>query len=196
MTDIALALALEGGPVALAILLALAAIGIPLPATFALLATGALMASADLDVLETLVFATFGSVGGDQVGYWVGRFGGPAIAGRLGARLQPARRFVDRHGLMGVFLSRFLFTPLGPPINLVAGIVDMAWWRFTLAGVGGEIVWVFTFIGFGALFADQVTALADLAGTFAWFLVAAAVTVALGLALWRRHKMSTRPVSG
>jgi membrane protein DedA with SNARE-associated domain len=187
MTDAALALALDGGPFALAILLALAAIGLPLPATFALLATGALLASADLDIVETMAIAAIGSVSGDQIGYWIGRLGGPAIARRFGASLDPARRFMDRHGLIGVFLSRFLFTPLGPPINLVAGLAGMAWWRFSLAGVVGEIVWVVAFMGLGALFADRVAALADLAGTFAWFLVAGAITVALGVALWHRR---------
>lgn len=186
MTDAALALALEGGPFALAVLLALAAIGIPLPATFALLATGALIASADLNVLETIIIAAIGSISGDQIGYWIGRLGGPAISGRFGARLDPARRFVDRHGVVGVFLSRFLFTPLGPPINLVTGLTGMAWWRFTAAAVVGEAVWVGLFIGLGFVFADQVSALADLAGTLAWFLVAAAVTIALGVVLWRR----------
>jgi membrane-associated protein len=191
-----LALALDGGPIALALLLAVAALGVPLPATLALLATGALLAQAQVSTLELVSAALIGSVGGDQVGYLLGRVGGGVMERRLGKRLRPAREMVTRHGAMGVLLSRFLFTPLGPPINWVAGAIGMAWWKFTVAGVTGEAIWVGLFLGLGFLFADRVSALADLAGTFAWFLVAAAVTVALGLALWRRHKTTTRPVSG
>lgn len=193
--EIVLALALDGGPIALALLLAVAALGVPLPATFALLATGALLAQAQVSILDLLSAALFGSVGGDQLAYLVGRLGGGLIERRVGKRLRPAREMVTRHGAMAVFLSRFLFTPLGPPINWVAGAIGMAWWKFTVAGVMGEAIWVGLFLGLGFLFADRVSALADLASTFAWFLVAAAVTLTLGLALWRRHKMTTRPAS-
>jgi membrane protein DedA with SNARE-associated domain len=83
-----------------------------------------------------------------------------------------------------VFLSRWLFSPLGPYVNLVSGAARMNWVRFSLWDLAGEAVWVALYLGAGYALAGQVTAVAEIAGNLTGALAAGAVT--LGIGLWLR----------
>ena len=50
--------------------------GVPLPGETVLIAAGALVHRGVLDFGDTLFFGIFGAVVANQIGYWVGRFGG------------------------------------------------------------------------------------------------------------------------
>jgi membrane protein DedA with SNARE-associated domain len=95
-----------------------------------------------------------------------------------------ARGLLDRHGGAAVFLSRWLFSPLGPYVNLVTGAARMPWLRFALWDALGEGVWVALYLGLGYTFGSQIEAVAELAANFSGILAAGAV--ALGLGLWLR----------
>jgi membrane protein DedA with SNARE-associated domain len=168
----------------------LGCLGVPISGSLALLAAGAFVGSGDIGAVAAVGAGFAGAVGGDQTGYWLGARGGPAarrFADRrgAGAALARAEAFASARGASAVFLTRWLLSPLGPATNLASGLIGMPWRRFTLAGASGEAVWVALYIGLGWAFADSIPAIADLAGSFARFLAAGAVTALIALRLAR-----------
>ena len=167
----------------------LSCLAVPIPSSLVMLTAGAFVAAGDLAAVPVVALAWVGAVLGDQTGYLLGREGGRA-AGRLtrGRKatqlLDRARRFSDRHGGPGIFLSRWLVSPLGPYMNLVSGAAHMSWPRFVLWGAAGEAVWVLGYVGLGYGFSGSIAAVAQVAGNLSGALVAGAV--AIGLGLWLR----------
>jgi membrane-associated protein len=188
VSDSLLALLPDWGPVLLALVTFLSCLALPIPASLLMLAGGAFAAGGDLALSGVTGAALAGAVVGDITGYVAGR-GSSRLLNRVSGKrkllLARARKFTARRGVASVFLSRWLFSPLGPYVNLVAGAVRMPWLPFLLAGIAGEAVWVGLYVGAGYLFADRIEALAALAGNLSGALAAGAVTVGLGLALWR-----------
>ncbi len=167
-------------------------LALPVPASLMMLAGGGLVASGDLSALPAAGAALSGAVLGDQTGYALARMsGGGRFA--LWVNRKPARAkamtrahaMTGRWGNLGIFLSRWLASPLGPYVNLAAGIMRIDWPKFLLWGALGEIVWVSAYIGMGYVFAGQVTAVAEIAGNASGFLAAAAVVAGLGAYLWK-----------
>ncbi len=192
MNTAALALLAEWGEPFLFVLLFFAALGLPLPATLSLIAAGALTATGVIDGYSTVIWSVCGAVLGDHAGYLVGRVAGPTVQARLERRPTMARRFetararLTERGIAGIFLSRWLLTPLGPPVNIAAGIAAFPLVRFSLADIAGEIVWVALYFSFGAFAGAGVEELSQAASDFSRLALAAAVTIALGWAAFRR----------
>jgi membrane protein DedA with SNARE-associated domain len=196
MNTATLALLAEWGEPFLFVLLFFAALGLPLPATLSLIAAGALTTTGVIDGYSTVIWSVCGAVLGDHAGYLVGRIAGPAIQARLERRPTVARRFatarakLTERGIAGIFLSRWLFTPLGPPVNIAAGIAAFPLARFSLADIAGEIVWVALYFSIGAFAGAGVEELSQAASDFSWLALAAAVTAVLGWAAFRRRPKS------
>jgi membrane protein DedA with SNARE-associated domain len=47
--------------------------------------------------------------------------------------------------LFAVYLTRFLLAPIGIPTNLIAGSRQYAYWRFALAALAGDPMWVVSY---------------------------------------------------
>ena len=128
-----------------------------------------------------------GAIIGDQAGYWLGVYGGESVALRLSRRhqfataLAAAKAFTRRWGGLSVFFSRRLVVPLGPPINLVAGLLGMSWLASSLVGGLGEVAWVCGYIALGYAFSQSIVAISALLGDLAWFLAAVAIAIFSGL---------------
>jgi len=191
MTEIAFGLVSTYGIVLILVATYLSCLGLPVPTSLIMLAGGGFAASGDLSATHVLLVALAGAVLGDQTGYLIGRFGGAAMTSRLESEphralvFARARRIVDRWGGVGVFFSTWLFSPLGPYVNLLAGATRMAWARFTLWDAAGEAIWVSVYVGLGYAFSSRITQLADLLGNSIAFLTAGLVTILLGVLLFR-----------
>lgn len=163
-------------------------LALPIPASLMMLAAGGFAAAGDLVLWQVVAAALGGAVAGDQIGYLAGRTGGARVLTALaqdGTRkvaLDKAAAMMARRGSGTVFLTRWLFSPLGPWVNLTAGSLAMPWPRFTLAGVAGEAVWVGLYTGLGHVFGGNLQAASAMAGSVLGFLAAGAV--ALGLGWW------------
>jgi membrane-associated protein len=152
-----------------------------------MLTAGAFVAAGDLSGPATAIVALTGAVVGDQIGYAIGRRGTSWLSrlhGKSAEMVGKAHVLIDQYGGSAVFLSRWLLSPLGPYVNVVAGAARMNWVRFSLRDLSGEAVWVAVYLGGGYLFAGQVEAVADIAGNLSGALAAGALTVGLGL--WLR----------
>lgn len=108
-----------------------AAIGIPLPISFVLLAAGAFAALGDFNVFLLGGIALTAAVCGDSVGYLIGHLVGTHLFAWLERphrvklfspqTLQNSHRYFNKRGGWAIFLSRFIVSALGGTINLLSG---------------------------------------------------------------------------
>lgn len=185
------ALAQYGSP-ALFALVTIAAIGVPLPVTLLLIVTGSLVSQGVMSFWLSIALAGTGSVIGDQIGYAIGRWGGAALVHRFSrflgdpAKLRDAEEKARRWGGLGVFLTRWLLSAIGPAINLVSGTAGYPWGRFLFWDVLGEFLGVAIYIFLGRTFSDRVIALDALLGDLSWTVLALAAALVLGWKLLAR----------
>lgn len=186
MTDWLLGLVPQYGLWLLAATTFFSCLALPFPASILMLTAGGFAAAGDLVLWQAFLAAAAGGVAGDQLGYWAGRGVGHSVLSRL--RKDPARdrllaradAMMDRRGVLAVFLSRWLVSPLGPYVNLIAGSTAYGWPRFTAAGVAGESVWAGLYVGFGYGFAGNVEAASQALGSALGMVGGAGAVLALG----------------
>jgi membrane-associated protein len=164
----------------------LSCLALPFPASILMLTAGGFAAAGDLSLTLAFLAAAAGGVAGDQLGYWAGRGFGATVLPRL--RSDPGRdrllaradALMDRRGLLAVFLTRWLFSPMGPYVNVIAGSTRYGWTRFTAAGVAGEAVWAGLYVGAGYAFAGNVEAASQALGSALGMVGGAGAVLALG----------------
>ena len=186
MTDWLLGLVPQYGLWLLAATTFLSCLALPFPASILMLTAGGFAAAGELSLTQALFAAAAGGIAGDQLGYWAGRGFGARVLGRL--RKDPGRdrliaradAMMDRRGVVAVFLSRWLVSPLGPWVNLVAGSTGYGWLRFSVAGVAGESVWAGLYVGTGYGFAGNIEAASDMLGSLLGMIGGAGAVLALG----------------
>ena len=194
MTDWMLAQVGDWGVTLLAVVTFLSCLAIPVPSSMMMLASGAFAASGDLALVPAAGAALIGAVLGDQTGYGLGRLSYLRAERWLmrnqtrAAVLSRARVQVQNRGAVAVFFSRWLFSVLGPYVNLLAGGAGMTWATFTAMGIAGEVVWVTVYVGLGDLAGGQIEQIAELLGNASGFLASLAVTGGLGWLLWRHRR--------
>jgi len=172
----------------------LSCLAVPIPSSLIMLTAGAFVASGDLSGFGAATLALVGAVVGDQVGYAIGRSASGVLdrlRGKAAVMVSKARNLTQTHGGIAVFSSRWLFSPLGPYMNLVTGAAQMNWFRFTIWGVAGEIVWVTIYLGAGYIFASQIEAIASIGSNISGVLAAGIVTIGLGQ--WLRAVVKADP---
>jgi len=188
------ALTLYGLPV-LFVTTLIALLGIPLPDTVLLIAAGSFVQQGEMDGRWVILITAIAAVLGDQVGYWVGRWGSERlehfVARRVGGleRLKAAEALAARWGGPGIFFSRWLVTTLAPWVNLSSGIAKYPYARFLFWDVLGDVVGVLVFVTLGDVFSDRVQAITETLGNFAW--VGLALIVA-ALCAWQLVKYLRR----
>ena len=194
MTEWLLALVPQYGLWLLALTTFCSCLALPFPASILMLTAGGFVAAGDLVMWQAYGAAAAGAVAGDQVGFWAGRRFGTRLLARL--RADPARdrllaRAVDlmeKRGLVAVYLSRWLFSPLGPWVNLTAGSTGYGWHRFTAAGVAGEATWAAIYVGAGFVFAGNVEAASSMLGSVLGIVAGGAAVIILGVWLFNSQR--------
>ena len=121
--------------------------GLPVPGETVLLVGAALAKFGRLSLLWVIVTAIGAAILGDNMGFFIGRLGGRALAERHGgkvgltrARLAQFDRFFDRHGAKTVFIARFV-TGLRVFGAVLAGASGLQWPKFLFYNATGAIVW-------------------------------------------------------
>ena len=121
--------------------------GLPVPGETALLAGAALARFGRLSLLWVIVTTIAGATLGDNLGFFIGRHGGRALAERHGwkiglnaRRLAQFDRYFERHGAKTVFIARFV-TGLRVFGALLAGASGLPWRKFLFYNASGAVVW-------------------------------------------------------
>lgn len=194
MSDWLFELVSQWGALALSVVTFLSCLAIPVPSSMMMLAAGAFAASGDLALAPAAAGALAGAILGDQAGYQIGRLGLNAAEGWImkkpmrAAALSRARVSVRHRGGIAVFFSRWMFSVLGPYVNLLAGGAGMNWLTFTAMGVAGETVWVAVYVGLGYTAGGQLSQMSDLLGNLTGLASSLLITVALGYLIFRRRR--------
>ncbi|HUD97924.1 MAG TPA: DedA family protein [Bryobacteraceae bacterium] len=189
MNDQLLAAVSQYGPPALFGIVTIAAIGVPLPITLLLIVVGSMISQGAMNLWWAMGVASAGSILGDQAGYALGRWGGPAVVAKVGklfgkqASLEAMEAKAKAWGGPGIFLTRWLLTPLGPWINLASGTARYSWRRFLFWDTLGEITGAVVFISLGRFFSDRVMALYGVLGDLTWAIAALLAAIILGVQL-------------
>lgn len=197
MSELALTLVADYGVWVVFAVTFLSCLAVPVPSSLLMMAAGGFAAAGDL-VLYAVALAAFGgAVLGDNSGYWIARRLGSRAAtwidknAKRGALKSKATDILERRGGPSVFLTCWLFAPLGPTMNYVCGITQFNWGRFVVWGIAGEIVWVTIYVGLGYSFADNITALSSLLGNASGFVTA--ILLVIGLGWWLVRAAQKKP---
>lgn len=130
------------------LVVALQALGAPLPGTTALIAASLYAATAHGLPIEGVIAAgAAGALAGTTAGFALGRWGGESLLLRIGARLRQGPERVMRvrqefasHGGPWLFVGRFI-TGVRNVIGLVAGASGMPLSRFLSLSAAAATVW-------------------------------------------------------
>ena len=190
------------GVAAVTVIVALEALGAPLPGETLLIFAAVLAGRGEMSLPALLICAWAGAVLGDNVGYLIGRKLGRAAVARYGAKIGlDAARFgavesvFARYGAATVAFARFV-NILRQLNGIVAGTLGMSWGRFLLFNALGAALWVGLWV-LGTFYLSEhlstITWLAHRIGIFGGVTVAAVVLVAIVLVWPRRPGGSAEP---
>ncbi|MBV9557663.1 MAG: DedA family protein [Pseudolabrys sp.] len=169
--------------------------GVPLPGESLLVVAAVMAGRGTISFPALLVAAWAGSVAGDNIGYWIGRSLGNALIDRYGSKigLTPARfakveAVFAKYGAATVGFARFI-NFLRQLNGIVAGTLEMPWWRFMIFNALGAALWVGAWAGSGYYFGRYGASIAAFARDFAVAgAIAGLIVVAVFLALAIRFR--------
>lgn len=185
------------GYLAVAVIVGLESVGLPLPGETTLIAASVLAgASNTLSIYFVIPACAAGAIVGDNIGFWLGGKFGYRLLVRYGryvwlteARIKVGQYLFRRHGGKVVFFGRFMAI-LRALAAVLAGANRMSWSRFLPANAAGAVVWS-TVYGLGAYFLGTVvTRLASPLG-IAFAALGVILTVA-GFVYMRHHEAALK----
>jgi membrane protein DedA with SNARE-associated domain len=174
LNDQFLAAVSQYGAPALFGIVTIAAIGVPLPITLLLIVAGSMISQGAMSPWWAIGAAASGSILGDQGGYAIGRWGRPIVVAKLSglfgshASLPAMEAKAKAWGGPGIFITRWLLSPLGPWINLASGTAGYPWHRFLFWDILGVFTRVAVCISLGRFFSDRVMSLYAVLGDLTW----------------------------
>jgi membrane protein DedA with SNARE-associated domain len=185
---------------AIALLLLLENIGVPVvPGELAMIAGAILAGSGELNVVEVGVTCVIVSFVGSFIGYLIGWLGGRALVVRYGRyifirehHLDRTERAVDRYGGLIVILARYI-VGLRELNGIIAGVTSMRPHVFGIFNAIGAVAWVATWVSLGYLAGDHIAAIyADVSRYALYVAIVAVVAAALWIGLHLRKKARRR----
>ncbi|HHL45869.1 MAG TPA: phosphatase PAP2 family protein, partial [Gammaproteobacteria bacterium] len=149
----------------------LAVVGLFVPGAVLMFVIGALVGGGMMELWSTLAWAAAGAVAGDGISYWLGRYYHQRLRqvwpfSRYPALIDKGEAFFQRHGGKGVLFGRFV-GPVRPIIPVVAGMMDMPAWRFSLINVLSALLWAPAYILPGVVFSSSLSMATEVAGRLA-----------------------------
>ena len=188
---------------AIALLLLLENIGIPVvPGEFALIG-GAIFAGtgrAGLNIVVVAIVAALASFAGAEIGYLIGRFAGREVVLRYGKyvlikphHLDRAESIVSRYGGIVVVIARYI-VGLREANGIIAGITGMRWQTFTFFNAVGACAWVATWVTIGGLAGDNINTIYSDVNKYSLYVVIVLAVLLVGFIGWRLVRRRRRPV--
>ena len=177
---------------AVAAIIAVESMGIPLPGEATLIAAAIIAGTShELDIAFVVIAAAMGAILGDNIGFWLGRELGYRLVLRYGryigldlSRIKLGQYLFLRHGGAIVFFGRFV-SLLRALAAFIAGANRMPWPRFLAFNAAGAVLWSVLY-GAGAYYLGKEAR--HMAGPIGVIIGGiAAVSVLAGIFYLRRH---------
>jgi membrane protein DedA with SNARE-associated domain len=191
------------GYLAVAGLVVVESFGVPAPGQKIIIVAGAYAGTGRLSIALVAGLAFIAAVGGDNIGYTIGRVGGRRLVLRVGRyigltdrRLQSAERFFARRGGGVVAGARFV-DGLRQVNGVVAGLAGMRWWRFLLFNGVGAAVWVTVWTGLGYFAGQHLDVVYDrIRRCELYVLIALALAITVVLVRWLSRRAREARTAG
>jgi membrane protein DedA with SNARE-associated domain len=166
--------------------------GIPAPGQTLLIAGAIDAVHGGLHIVILVALAVVAAILGNSIGYVIGRVGGRPVLHKLPiseARLSRVDALFRRYGGAFILLARF-FDGARQLNGIMAGMLEMPWWRFSLWNLLGALIWVGVW-GLGTWWLDRdigaVLAVVERIEPLAIALVIALLLAGLAY-LWHRRR--------
>ena len=188
MSDFLLTQIINYGAPLFGLILFLAAVGAPLPASFLLIAAGAFSQQGFLEWPSMGIFGFLGAVSGDALSFGMGFYARNSVSKRMeGSQMwKNARDAFEARAGVAVYLTRFLITALAVPTNLIAGGSGIPFRRFMVYDSLGELTWIVLYGGLGYVFGSQWELVSDFISSFGG-LILGLVIMGAGIWLWAKR---------
>jgi membrane protein DedA with SNARE-associated domain len=184
---------------ALALILFLGAIGLPVPAAVAATIAGSLAGQGHLSAAAAGAVAVAALVVGDIVGYGLGRLADRRLVERYGHWIGYTERnrrracsLFSRWGAATVLLTRTLVSHLSSVLSVLAGLTRYSLARFAAFAALGRIVWTAAYVGLGYSVGADFEAASAFLANLSGLLVSLAMALAAAVLLGRGGTLSRR----
>jgi membrane protein DedA with SNARE-associated domain len=195
--DASLAAVLAYGYPALALMIFLGSVGLPLPDGFATSVAGSLAAQGHMDWVWAGAATVIASVLGDVAGYGLGGLLDRKVLDRHGRwigytreRALRAKRLFEQWGFWTVLITRTFVSFLSPAVNLLAGAASYRWTVFLALTLLGRLLWTSAYLGLGYAVGSDLEAATGFLANLSGLLIALAVLAASWLVASGRVRMA------
>jgi membrane-associated protein len=184
------------GPATLGLVAFLCALGVPLPIPLLMVASGALVRQGHMHLPTAVLVTAGGALIAELLYYTIGRELGPLARARAGVRFAVAygvaeSRFRQRPSLT-VYLTRWLFPPIGIPVNLIAGSSRFPLARFVFGAVVGNTMWIIGYTALGYALGNEWHNMSPVFDRYKIYFAGAAVVIGLAVLVWRKRDVVAR----
>ncbi len=179
------------GPLTLGLVAFICALGVPLPIPVLMIAAGALVRQGHMHLPTAVAITAGGALIAEVMYYTIGRELGPLARTRAGARFaavydEAENRFKGHPGLT-VYLTRWLFAPIGIPTSLIAGASRFSLPRFVSAAILGNTMWIVAYTALGYALGNEWHNMSPVFDRYKVYFAAAAVAIGLAYVAWRNR---------
>lgn len=166
-------------------------VGLLVPGTVIMFGVGAIVATGSLGLTPVLLLAMAGAIAGDGVSYWLGHHYKERLAdiwpfSRYPEMLKKGEAFFYHHGGKSILFGRFV-GPVRPIIPVVAGMLGMRPFNFSVVNVLSAMGWSLVYILPGVFFGTSL-AVAGAVSTRLAVVVFILVTAIWGF-IWLSRKL-------
>jgi membrane-associated protein len=181
MIDAVLALVPDYGLLLVFLVVVLACVAIPVPASMLVLTAGSFAAVGDLALVSVVLTTFVAFLVGDQIAFLIARKLGPRLiepmtkSSRIAPVLARSQTLLHKRGKAAVLLSHTVLSPTCPYVTCLSGAGGLSWRAFSLAAVPGAMIWSVGYTSLGYLFATQLEQVAEILGDFFGLILAVAM---------------------
>lgn len=173
--------------------------GFIFPGDALLVTAGIFCGSADLEVniFVLVITVALAAVAGNATGYATGKFLGKKLFHKKDTLffkqryLEKARAYYDKHGGLALIGGRFI-PVVRTFVPILAGAIDMNFWRFNMLNISGAFFWSGSLIPLGYLLGRQIPSSVDHIEYIILGITAVTMTILIRGAVKLRKKNSSQ----
>jgi membrane-associated protein len=158
----------------LCVIIILQCIGIPTGASLIVIASGAFAFVGEYNIVILLFQIWLFSLIGDSIAYFLWKTLGLKVINKssriknyIEPKIEKSKIYLEKHGKLSVFLTRFFISSIGPFVNAAAGISGYSLISFVTFVAIGELIWAGMYLGLGYWFGDSWESIIPIVTQFA-----------------------------